>query len=296
MSAFSRIVVSDRDEPNQPRPDALEINAPSALSSPMPSPYSLPQIYDIAFDFRDVKGECDFLLSVGQAHLGRPVRSALELACGPAYHAREMAKRGIISHGLDNSPEMVAYANQLIAREKLNAEIIRADMCNFESFEKYDLCYILIASFAHLLTNRDILDNLNAVADCLNDDGLYIISTAHPRDFYGPDSPPEHEPSWTNSRAGITVTTHWGGTNQQFDPLTEIDDVVISFTVETNGQTARYDFPEKLRRLSLQTFQALVQSSGRFALVDMYGDFDANIKISNAPESVRFIPVLQKLA
>ncbi|MBI5267698.1 MAG: methyltransferase domain-containing protein [candidate division Zixibacteria bacterium] len=261
----------------------------------MPSPYSLPQIYDIAFDFRDVKGECDFLLNVAQEHLGRPVRSALELACGPGYHTRELARRGIVSHGLDNSPEMVAYAQQLVAREKLDAEIIRGDMRAFESVEPYDLCYILIASFAHLLTNRDILDHLNAVADCLNDNGLYIISTAHPRDFYGPDSPSDHDPSWTTSGDGITVTTHWGGANQQFDPLTEIDDVVISFTVETGGQTTRHDFPERLRRLSFQTFQALVQQSGRFALVDMYGDFDRDIKISNDPSSVRFIPVLQKL-
>jgi SAM-dependent methyltransferase len=262
----------------------------------MPSPYSLPQIYDIAFDFRDVKGECDFLQNVAQEHLGRPVRSALELACGPSYHTRELARRGVISHGLDNSPEMVAYAKQLIAREKLSSEIIRDDMRAFESFEQYDLCYILIASFAHLLTNRDILDNLNAVADLLTDNGLYIISTAHPRDFYGPDSPSDHDQSWTSSRDGITVTTHWGGTNQQFDPLTEVDDVVISFTVETNSQTTRHDFPEKLRRLSFQTFQALVQQSGRFALVDMYGDFDRSVKISNDPASVRFIPALQKLA
>jgi SAM-dependent methyltransferase len=261
----------------------------------MPSPYSLPQIYDIAFDFRDVTGECDFLLNAAQEHLGRPVRSALELACGPGYHTREMAKRGILSHGLDNSAEMVVYAKQLIAREKLDADIIQGDMRTFESDGKYDLAYILIASFAHLLTNRDILDNLNAVADCLTDNGLYVISTAHPRDFYGPDSPSDHDPSWTNSRDGITVTTHWGGSNQQFDPLTEIDDVVISFTVETDGQTTRHDFPEKLRRLSFQTFQALVQSSGRFALVDMYGDFDREIKISTDPASVRFIPVLQKI-
>jgi hypothetical protein len=150
-----------------------------------------------------------------------------------------------------------------------------------------------------MLANRDILDHLNCVADLLNDDGLYIISTAHPRDFWHDGARETEEstdqPTWTNSRDGITVTTNWGGSNQQFDPLTEIDDVVISFMVESNGQTTRHEFPERLRRLSFQTFQALVQLSERFAVVDMYGDFDLNTKLSNEPESARFVPVLRKL-
>lgn len=276
----------------------------------MPSPYSLPIIYDIAFDFRDVPGECDFLLKVAGDHLGRPVRSAIELACGPAYHVRELARRGLLSNGLDNSPEMVTYANELISKEKLNAEINLGDMRNWQSDQKYDLAYILIASFAHLLTNRDILDHLNCVADLLNDDGLYIISTAHPRDFWhdahsavsDSDTVPScvlngrpDDTSWTQSRDGLTVTTNWGGTNQQFDPLTEIDDVVISFDVEQNGQTTCHEFPTQLRRLSFQAFMALVQLSGRFAVVDMYGDFALDTKLSNDPASVRFMPVLKKI-
>lgn len=262
----------------------------------MASPYSIPHIYDIAFDFRDVKGECDFLLRVAEDHLGRPVRSAIELACGPGYHVRELAARGLISHGLDNSPEMVTHANQLIAKEKLNARTHLGDMRNWRPEQPYDFAYILIASFAHLLTNRDIFDHLNCVADMLTDDGLYLISTAHPREFFGGDEASSNETSWTQTRDGLTVTTNWGGSNQQFDPLTEIDDVVISFDVEQNGQSIRHDFPTQLRRLSFQTFMALVQLSGRFAVVDMYGDFDLDTKLSNDPASVRFVPVLKKLS
>lgn len=261
----------------------------------MPSPYSLPQIYDIAFDFRDVPGECDFLLRVAGDQLGRPVRSAIELACGPGYHVREFARRNLISHGLDNSPEMVTYANELMTKEKLDTEIHPGDMRSWQSDRKYDFAYILIASFAHLLTNRDILDHLNCVADILNDDGLYIISTAHPRDFWHEAHGAVNDTSWTQTRDGLTVTTNWGGTNQQFDPLTEIDDVVISFDIEWGGQTTRHGFPTQLRRLSFQTFMALVQLSGRFAVVDMYGDFDLDTKLSNDPASVRFVPVLKKL-
>ena len=70
----------------------------------MSQTYTLPQIYDIAFDFRDVPGEVDFLLEAYSRHLGRRAKSAIELACGPGYHVREMARRGIVSDGLDREP------------------------------------------------------------------------------------------------------------------------------------------------------------------------------------------------
>ena len=257
--------------------------------------YTLPQIYDIAFDFRDVKGEVDFLLDAFRKHTGREARSAIEIACGPAYHVREIARRGLVADGLDLEPSMVNYARELIAREELDARIFEGDMRGFKAPRKYDLAFILLASFGHLLTNQDILDNFDCVSELLADDGLYVIVTAHPRDFFA-----EEEPSlktyWEMEREGIKVVTDWGGSNQQFDPLTEIDDVVISFTVTQNGQTTRHEFPERLRRLSFQTFLALVRLSGRFEIKDLLGDFDLGCRLSNAEESNRLLAVLGKLS
>jgi SAM-dependent methyltransferase len=255
--------------------------------------YSLPHIYDIAFDFRDVKGEVDFLLKIAGKHLKNPVRSAIELACGPAYHAREMARRGVMSDAIDLSPEMVAYTRELVAKEKLSAEIRHGDMRSFLSEKKYDLAYILISSFAHLLTNQDILDNFNCVVELLNPGGVYVIVTAHPKDFWKVGEPYETT-HWTMERDGIVVITDWGGDNEKFDPLTEIDDVTISFSVTKNSETTVHKFPEKLRRLSFQTFNALIQLSGRLEVVDLFGDFDESVPFSNDKESGRMVAVLRK--
>jgi hypothetical protein len=256
--------------------------------------YTLPEIYDIAFSYRDVSAEVDFLCEAAQKHLGRRLTSAIELACGPAYHTREMARRRLIADGLDMEPQMAAHARRLIAKEQLQAEIMQGDMRSFRSQRKYDLGYLLLASFAQLESNQDILEFFSCAADLLVDRGVLIIETAHPRDFYG-DEPTSVERSWAITRGDITVKTNWGGDNQQYNPLTEVDDIVVSFTVTTTDGVTRYEFPDRYRRCSFQTFKALVKLSGRFKIVDIFGAFDSSVPFSTEPRSWRFIPVMQKI-
>jgi len=256
--------------------------------------YSLPEIYDIAFDFRDVPAQVDFLLGVAEKYAARNISSALEMACGPAYHAREMSRRGLIADGLDLEPAMIEYTRRLVERDALSCRIFEGDMRSFRTDRKYDLVYSLMASFAQLESNQDILDNFSCAADLLTDGGIYIICTAHPRDFYGDDKP-STKTAWTMTRGDVTIETDWGGDNQQFDPLTEVDDIMVSFTVTDPLGTTRYEFPDRYRRCSYMTFQALIQLSGRFEIVDMYGDFDRSRELTNDPACWRFIPILRKL-
>jgi hypothetical protein len=255
--------------------------------------YTLPEIYDIAFDFRDVPGEVDFLLNAVRTYASREPKAALEFACGPAYHVREMAHRGLVSHGLDLEPAMVDYARKLVAHEGLAAEIHHGDMRSYRTGQRYDLVYNLIASFGHLLTNEDILANLDCAAGLLTEGGLYIISTAHPRDFFG-GCEPSLKTHWTMTRGNIAVVTDWGGAEEQFDPITECDEVTISFTVESDAGSARYEFPERLRRCSLNTLKALVPLNGRFVITNLLGDFDLAMPLSNDQKASRLIAILQK--
>ena len=276
----------------------------------MASAYSLPLIYDIAFGDRNVEGEIDFLLNAAEINFGKPIGSAVELACGPGQHFRAMAKTGIISDGMDLSPEMVEYANELIAREtgipsgqealcptprvgSSTCTAYQGDMRNWRAPRKYDLAYCLLVSFAHLLTNDDILAHFNCVADLLAPRGIYIISHAHPRDFYG-SAEPSIERTWVAERDGITVETDWGGEHQTFDPITEIDELTISYTVTSDGNSERFESLERLRRLSYQTLLALLKQSGRFELAATYGDFDIGRRL-DSPDAVRMVAVLRKI-
>ena len=163
----------------------------------------------------------------------------------------------------------------------------------YRSDQKYDIAYILIASFAHLLTNQDILDNFSFVAELLNENGMYVIVTAHPRDFWGVGKQ-YATCHWTMERDGIVVITDWGGNDDAFDPLTEIDEVIVTFAVTENSETTIYQCPERLRRLSIQTFHALVQLSGRFEIAHLLGDLDESVPLSNEDKSGRLVAVLRK--
>ncbi len=259
----------------------------------MQTPYLEPRFYDIAFDFRDVPAEVDFILEAAEKFLKKKARRALEFACGPAYHVREFARRGMIAHGVDLSQPMVDYANDLIRKENLNAKIFYGDMQTYRSIERYDIVLNLMCSFAHLLTNDAILEHLRTTADLLDDGGLYIIQTAHPRDFFQEEKSAQ-KPYWTMTRGETTVITSWGASQTIFDPMTEIDDVTVTYTVTENEQSTEYSSPVRLRRLSLQTFRALVAQCGRFDIVALVGDMDLNVPLDSSSDSHWLIPILQK--
>lgn len=65
---------------------------------------------DVAFGFRDVAAEGDALAAMALRHGTGRVGSVLELAAGPARHARKFARRGEASSALDASASMCDYA------------------------------------------------------------------------------------------------------------------------------------------------------------------------------------------
>ena len=86
--------------------------------------YDEPELYQLACAYRDVPAEAGALLAwcdeyyrgsntgnTGSTSTGAgTVRSVLELAAGPAEHARELARRGLKATALARSAAMCAFA------------------------------------------------------------------------------------------------------------------------------------------------------------------------------------------
>ena len=98
--------------------------------------YEEPELYQLACAYRDVPAEVTALLTWLDKH-GKPApdgggaRSVLELAAGPAEHARELARRGLRSTALDYSPAMCAYAAGQAKAAGLELNVVEADMRDF---------------------------------------------------------------------------------------------------------------------------------------------------------------------
>ena len=178
--------------------------------------YRQPELYDIAFDFRDIAAECDFLEAACRSVLGRSPESVLELAAGPARHLLEFARRGVRVTGLDLSPEMVHYSRSLAAAAGVPIRYRCGDMVEFSLGKQFDLAVLLMDSASYLLDNRAVLAHLASVADHLTGGGVYILEMSHPRDTFGVGRSTHAE--WERHRDGVRVRIRWGYEDDPFDP------------------------------------------------------------------------------
>src|SRR5690606_21290530 len=145
--------------------------------------------------------------------------SLLDLACGPGYHARSFAKRGLRAVGLDLREEMIAFAQACASQEGCEVEWVAQDMRYLRLETPVGVAINVFDGIDCLLTNTDLVAHLRAIAANLTPGGLYFIDVTHPREtffnFYG-------DFVYTGQRDEIAVQVIWGTNKPQVDPLTNI--------------------------------------------------------------------------
>ena len=144
----------------------------------MPGIYDEPELYEAACSYRDVPVEVDALLRWSGKYrdpAAAPLRSVLELAAGPAEHARALARRGLDATTVDLSAAMCARARDLAAADATRLTVVQADMREFGLGRQFDLAITMLNSLCHLLTLDDMLRHLTAVGRHLDRNGLYIM-------------------------------------------------------------------------------------------------------------------------
>jgi SAM-dependent methyltransferase len=255
--------------------------------------YDEPQLYEAACAYRDVPAEVDALLRWSGKHggYGAPPGSVLELAAGPAGHARDLARRGIQATALDLSAAMCARARDLARRAAVRLTVVEADMRDFSLPGRFDLAITMLNSMCHLLTLDDMLPHLACVARHVVPGGLYITELAHPADYLSPDRRTSSE--WSSDADGGTVSVRWGA-KDRIDPVTQITTEHVSVTYHKRGEPVRTVTDVVPNRFWTATeLAAAVRLAGRFTVAASYGDFDADLPL-DAPDAWRMILVLRR--
>lgn len=256
--------------------------------------YDAARSYDVAFSFRDVPAECDTLAGRVRRHAGREVASVLELAAGPARHAREFARRGAAATALDSAPSMGAYALDRAHADGLAIDAVCADMADFRLGRRFDLAVLLMDSASYLLDNDSVLRHLDVVADHLVDGGLYVLEMAHPRDAFGLGG--STRSTWTQESDGWRVTTQWGAEGDVFDPITQVEAVTVTLDWSSPEGSGRLVETARQRRFTATELDALVRASGRFEMIEQLGALAPPVPFDNAQAAWRMVPVLRRLA
>ncbi|MGB0388398.1 MAG: class I SAM-dependent methyltransferase [Ardenticatenaceae bacterium] len=258
--------------------------------------YDAARFYDIAFGWRDVGAECDFMLGRYAKVCGREACSTLEVACGPGRHTRHFAARSLRAVGLDLNPAMLAYAKGRAGGDDPDVSWVVADMRDFTLDEPVDLACCLMDSLSHLLTLDDLLANLAAVARNVSPGGLYILEQSHPRDAFA-HANPGVEPEWEieDESGEIVVHTTWGEVDDPFDFTTQIGLLTVTMSAYRDGTNLFYQQQQIPSRLWLAgEMEAAVRASRQWHIRERFGAMDSQTAWQSEPPAYRMVTVLQK--
>lgn len=254
--------------------------------------YSFAKYYDIAFDFKDISQECDFIAELCEKHQLKKPQSFIEFAAGPALHAIEFAKRGVRSTAVDLSPEMTAYGLAKAAEAGLSLQYECADMIRYQSAAKYDVAAILMDSVAYLVTNEAVIAHLQSVASVLNPGGLYILEMAHPRSVFNIAASTVND--WQMEKDGITVDMKWGAESDVFDPITQVTQTSVRLQYKDGARSGVIEEKAPIRCFTATEWDALVQAADCFEIVGWYGAMKTAQPFTNDKAAWRMVPVLKK--
>jgi ubiquinone/menaquinone biosynthesis C-methylase UbiE len=132
--------------------------------------------YDCMFDaysFDLAITQCEEILDLVE----HPVKSVLDLACGPGRHVIGFSKLELDVTGVDLSGYLLNQAANLIDQQGLSANLVHSDLLTYKPKSKFDLITNLFTSFGYYENpddNQKVLDN---AYQWLNKEGTLVIDT-----------------------------------------------------------------------------------------------------------------------
>jgi SAM-dependent methyltransferase len=243
--------------------------------------YDRPWAYELACSFRDVSVEVDALCDWS----GGP-REVLELAAGPAEHAREFARRGVPATALDLNPAMCDYARE--RGSGLPLRVVRGDMTGFRLDHRFDLVITMLDSTAHLMTLDAFVDYLTCVREHLADDGLAVLEMSHPADRLS--DTPRVSTAWSVRKDDVSASVRWGEPSDVLDPITQVVRDHVTIAID-GGEIIQGVVP--YRFWTATELAAAIRLAGGLTVVARYGDFDADVPLGS-PDAWRMITLLRR--
>ena len=229
------------------------------------SPY-----YHILYKDRNYREAQHFMDNLTH-YLNLPEKAkVLDLACGKGRHSIYLNQLGFNVIGADLSERSIAEASKN-TNDSLHFQV--HDMR--DSFEeKFDAIFNLFTSFGYFESDDDNLTTLKAMKDSLTDYGFAVIDFMNVNQVINSLVPEEVK----------TVD------NIEFHLKRYVQDGHIYKEIDFEDQGKKYHFTEKVKALTLQDFQEMMDEAGIF-LLDVFGDY--KLKKFHKNDSERLIMIFK---
>jgi len=149
--------------------------------------------YDDLYIDKDYCNETKYIRSLLDHYLGQ-YQSILDLGCGTGQHAVNLAQQGYQVYGVDQSQQMLGYAEKKKLAQHVNVQqrlkFRQADIRSMNLSRKFDAVLALFHVTSYLISQQDLHNYLDMVKNHLKDDGIFCFDF-----WYGPgviSEPPEN--------------------------------------------------------------------------------------------------------
>ena len=211
------------------------------------SPY-----YHILYKDRD-DNEAQLFMDNLTNYLNLPEEAKiLDLACGKGRHAIYLNQLGYEVTGVDLSPNSIEEASK-----SSNATLhFKVHDMREHTEEKYDAVFNLFTSFGYFEEESDNLKTLKAIQESLTEYGFAVI------DFMNANYVIDNlVPEETKTVDGV-----------DFHLKRYVKDGHIFKEIQFEDQGQSYHFTEKVRTLTLQDFETMMEEAGIY-LLEIFGDY-----------------------
>ena len=226
--------------------------------------------YHILYKDRDYE-EAQLFMDNITSYLNLPEDAKiLDLACGKGRHSVYLNQLGYDVTGADLSQHSINEAKKF-SNDTLHFEV--HDMR--EPFEqKFDAIFNLFTSFGYFENESDNIKTLKAICESLSEYGFGVI------DFMNVKKVIENlVPKEVKTVDGI-----------EFHIKRYVIDDYIYKEIDFEDKSERYHFVEKVKALTLQDFEAMMEEAGIY-LLDIFGDYKLRKFFKN--ESERLIMIFK---
>ncbi|GHP02001.1 hypothetical protein PPROV_000075700 [Pycnococcus provasolii] len=323
--AVSPSASASSEVPHSSSSDSSESSTSRTFSSEESSIYEYPNLYEAAFDYRDIPLECAFLINAAKHYGGNneEPKTSIEFGCGPAAHSVQLSKQGLDAHAMDTCAAMRAHAKQRAQQTGVNLNVLEGDMASFDANElnlkegSVDLAVCMLGTIAHLITNDACIAFFSRVEALLSPNGVLIIETNHPSSvFDGAAVGPEAQEAWdveTNAAElgygkddidvdadkKLMLFIEYGQPGDMFDPVAQVLNRTVSLTLTNDDNTPpplkRIEECVPMRQHTAQEIDLLARLSG-LRVCAMHSNFELSAPESNPDpaEDYRLLTVLRR--